>query len=63
MRIRTNIQVPKHVPKCGDQVDGQEQAEDEELQCWIICQSSEKESRNSRFICWLHGTGKFYQKD
>ena len=42
MGVRADSQDNEHVSQDGDQVHGQEQAEKDGLQFWILCQSHEK---------------------
>lgn len=49
---RADGQNDEQVPQDGDQVYGQEEAEDGQMQSWIICYSKKKKICN---ICYVSG--------
>jgi hypothetical protein len=49
-RVRADGQNYEKIAQNGNQVNGQEQAKEEGLQFWIICQPQKKEFGNSSFV-------------
>jgi hypothetical protein len=63
VRVTVDSQDDELVPKHCDKVHRQEQAEDERLQFWIICQSQKKEFCNSCLVQRFHISVESYRKD